>query len=95
MKHISSTKGDIINQLIPWGLLTMSQSQNEVWSRVKPVGRGGGRSKGCPRPPPDPCHCHQIPAYKVDFPGLNKKSDQQETVGNPLVHLFIYYLPIP
>ena len=45
--------------------------------------------------PPDLCHCHQIPAYKVDFPGLNKKSDLQEAVENPLVRLFIYYLPIP
>lgn len=46
LSPISSMKGDIINQLIPWGLLTTSQSQNEVWSRVKPVGKGGGRRKG-------------------------------------------------
>lgn len=38
-------KGDITNQLIPWGLLIMSQSQNEVWSRVKPVAGVVGRAK--------------------------------------------------
>lgn len=87
-------KGDITNQLIPWGLLIMSQSQNEVWSRVKPVAGVVGRAKDDRDCPPDHCHRHQIPAYKVDFPGLNKKSDLQETVGNPLVHLVIYYLPV-
>lgn len=86
---ISSMKGDITNQLIPWGLLIMSQSQNEVWSRVKPVAGVVGRAKD---------DRDRLTTATATNPwvirwisGLNKKSDLQE-IGNPLcIWLFTTY----